>query len=242
MKPLSFSALSPSSLSGPSHAWSSEDVFLPNGLPRAAVHEVFLSESETIPYLPSAFIIAGIYKAINSPANSATRRKITIWIGRDSWPTPYALPEELRADAYFLDPNAVDPSTGKKLLWTLDAALRCPAVGAVVTHCARLPFTLSQRFALAARSSGVIGIITRPYQALQIPSASPFRWEIAPYAAALREHPSWLVTLHKAKHSLPQNNKWIVDYEDETFSLRVSPVLVSGSSEESARERAAAFG
>lgn len=238
MKPLSISSLSPSSLSlaGPSHAWSNEDVFLPNGLPRAAVHEVFLSESETVPYLPSAFIIAGIYKAINSQANPAARRKFTLWIGRDRWPTPYAIPEELRADAYFLDPN-----TDKKLFWTLDAALRCPAVGAVVTHCERMPFTLSQRFALAARSSGVIGIITRPHKALQTPSASPFRWEVAPYPSANRESPSWLITLHKAKQSLPQNNKWIVDYEDETFSLRIPPVLVSRSSEEFTQERAAGF-
>jgi len=203
-----------------SHRWYDErNQFLPDGLPAAAVHEFFLAEVGGVRYLPQAFIISGIARAL-------TARKITVWIGRDNWPTPYALPDDLRAHAYFLNPQSE-----KQYLWALDAALRSPAVRAVITHHERLPFTLSQRFALTARSSGVIGIFTRPARLLGTPSAAPFRWQVSP-VVHVPESRSWQVTLLKAKQSLPQNNTWIVNYEDETFSLRISPALVNRSSEE----------
>lgn len=228
-------------LSGSTHRWQHEERFLPDGLPHSALHEVFLSEIESTPYVPASFIIAGITRALHANTSShTTPKKITVWIGRDRWPTPYALPEDLRAHAYFLQPR-----TEKQFLWALDAALRSPAVGAVVTHYDRLPFTLSQRFALATRTSGAIGIFTRPQHALTAPSAAPFRWQITPLPVAsdeLAPPVRWKVTLLKAKQALPQNNTWIVDYEDETFSLRVPSTMVRGSSEALTEAHRTAFG
>jgi protein ImuA len=70
-------------------------------------------------------------------------------------------------------------------LWALEEGLRCAALGAVVAGLARLPrlydLTLSRRFALAARDSGVTGalaILAEGGADSRLSSAAETRWRI----------------------------------------------------------------
>jgi hypothetical protein len=250
----SHSSFSQSSFSQSENSICNDDnQFLPLGFPRSAVHEFFLRESFSDnsrgssdthkPYLPLAFIIAGIWASFKRTDPSTPRRKINIWIGKNIWPSPYALPDEMRSAAYFLNPTSNEKRNDrtnfdKQTLWAIDAALKSPAVGAIVVYQERVPFVLSQRFALAARTGATIGIIIRPYKALELPSAAPFRWEVAPAPSPNSDRRRWEVTLHKAKHSFLSSdrwlgrNKWVVEYKDETFSMRIPSELVDRGSEE----------
>jgi hypothetical protein len=244
------------SFQGENSICNDDNQFLPLGFPRSAVHEFFLHQSFSAdtgistrgsgapaPYLPIAFIIAGIWASLKRTDPSTPRRNINIWIGKNIWPSPYALPDEMRSAAYFLDPTSNEKRNDrtnfdKQTLWAIDAALKSPAVGAIVVYQERVPFVLSQRFALAARTGATIGIIIRPYKALKLPSAAPFRWEVAPAPSPNSDQRRWEVTLHKAKHSFLSSdrwlgrNKWVVEYKDETFSMRIPSELVDRGSEE----------
>ena len=55
----------------------------------------------------------------------------------------------------------VRPAREEDELWSIDQALRCPAVAAVVAWPGRLPATAMRRLQLAVRSSGAVGLLIR---------------------------------------------------------------------------------
>jgi len=62
------------------------------------------------------------------------------------------------------------------LLWGMDQALRCPAVGAVWGWLNVIEERQFRRFQLSAESSGVIGLFLQPYAAARKPSWAEVQW------------------------------------------------------------------
>lgn len=64
----------------------------------------------------------------------------------------------------------------KDLLWGIDQALRCPAVGAVWGWLDGIEERQFRRFQLSAESSGAIGLFLQPYTAVRKPSWADVQW------------------------------------------------------------------
>ncbi|QDU91481.1 hypothetical protein Pla175_49100 [Pirellulimonas nuda] len=64
----------------------------------------------------------------------------------------------------------VRPSGPRDLFWSLLAALRSPAVGAVWAECDRIPTHTFRALCLAAEEGGTLGMLVRPASALDAPT------------------------------------------------------------------------
>ncbi|MEL6430215.1 MAG: hypothetical protein AAFU73_17410 [Planctomycetota bacterium] len=95
----------------------------------------------------------------------------------------------------------VDPPDDGQRLWTIDAALRCPDVTAVVADGARLGMAATRRLQLAASGAngrGALALLARPPSELGEISAAATRWVIA--RAPARGHaPRWRARLLRVK-------------------------------------------
>ncbi len=146
----------------------------------------------------------------------------------------------------------IDPPNEKLLLWSIDTALRSPAVGVVVANLNKLSFPLSQRLTLAARTGNTIGLFYRPLHKGGLPKDTPTafttRWLIRP-EVSMTAHPRWTIELLKYKGSAPRKTTWSVELcgsdDDQNVPLHLSPPVAdrrraseaSGESERS-RQRA----
>jgi len=74
------------------------------------------------------------------------------------------------------------PSRDDDELWTIDQALRCPGVAAVLAWPKRVPATAMRRWQLAARSSGAVGLLVRGLSE-PVPAGEP-TWAEAKLAIA----------------------------------------------------------
>lgn len=121
------------------------------------------------------------------------------------------------------------------VLWCMEEALRCPALGAVVGQVRAVDLTAGRRLQLAAEQSGVTGFLlpstqgagwgeTRP----PAPAAATTRWrvEAAPSAAVPWRGlgpPRWMLTLERCQGGLPRS--WLVEKADATGDLAVVATL-----------------
>ncbi|NNF43958.1 MAG: hypothetical protein HKO59_08580 [Phycisphaerales bacterium] len=84
----------------------------------------------------------------------------------------------------------VDPTSDADRLWTIDLALRCPAVSVVVADGRGLTMAASRRLQLAAEAGGTIGLIARPPEERTMPSSAATRWWVGP-AWSPSSRPRW---------------------------------------------------
>ena len=84
------------------------------GLGYGAIHEWLVS--------PDAAnkIFAPILLTTSLAAQAASKQKYLIWIGRESWPSPFLI-EKFYQNCLF-----IDPQNEKLKLWAFDTALRSP--------------------------------------------------------------------------------------------------------------------
>jgi hypothetical protein len=73
-------------------------------------------------------------------------------------------------------------------MWSIDQALRCPAIGSVVAHLDHLSDLQARRFQLAAEQGQGLGCWLRPRQVQRLPSWSEIQWLVQPVAGALPSH------------------------------------------------------
>lgn len=76
----------------------------------------------------------------------------------------------------------VHPTRDEDVAWSIDQALRCPAIGAVVARLAELSELSARRFQLAVEAGGGLGLWLRPWAARGRPSWSEIQWWVAPQA------------------------------------------------------------
>jgi protein ImuA len=116
------------------------------------------------------------------------------------------------------------------LLWALEEALRCPALGAVLGEVERLDLTAGRRLQLAASAGGVTGfLLARRAREPASVSAAALRWRVASLPGG-----RWRVELLRRRGGRP--GAWILEREDETHRLVVAAELADGSSRPAAAD------
>jgi protein ImuA len=78
------------------------------------------------------------------------------------------------------------PDSESDLMWSIDQALRCSAVGAVVAHLERVSELQARRFQLAAEQGQALGCWLRPWKIQRAPSWAEIQWLVQPVS----NHPS----------------------------------------------------
>ena len=201
------------------------DAALGGGLPRGALHDL-------IPAAPlhlGAAMGFGLALAIRANETAGRRAaKPVLWLQTD-----YA---RLEAGALYGPgferfglpmkqlivlrvPRAIDA------LWAMEEALRCRAVGTVITELTNddADLTATRRLALAARDGGGIGLLLRHRSCMAL-SAAATRWEIAS-APGIRDDPygglgATNFSLHLVKNRRGTCGRWNIrwDHHARTFT------------------------
>lgn len=123
-----------------------------------------------------------------------------------------------------VDPNRVifiDAANEKEALWTIEEALKCKAVGAVVGEIKELDFTRSRRLQLAVENSRVTGFINRLSPHKIQSTACVARWQIKPISSQAKDGlpgtglPRWQVELLKIRSGRP--GIWQLEWTGNTF-------------------------
>jgi protein ImuA len=96
----------------------------------------------------------------------------------------------------------------KEQLWTIEEALKCDGVTAVIGEMQELSFTASRRLQLAVEQSGVTGFLIRK-NPRSLATACVTRWKITPLASEQQDglpglgFPRWNVELVKVRNGKP---------------------------------------
>jgi Uncharacterized conserved protein len=135
---------------------------------------------------------------------------------------------------YGVDPERIifaDPTRLKDALWTIEEALKCEALTAVVGELSELSFTESRRLQLAVEQSHVTGFIHRINARSENTVACLTRWKIKPIASVTIDGfpgvglPRWNVQLSKVRNGVP--GIWDVEWTGERFQLANTPAIAT---------------
>lgn len=211
------------------------------GLQCGAIHEFYYQDpTGNVPStiaLPTLLARSAIDAYYASPAsawdrtNSGAPPFFIAWIGRRSWPTPFAIPQHLLSSCLF-----IDPPDEKLTLWAIETALRSPLIKLVIAECPRIPLIATRRFSLCAKANGTTALLLRAPKDLHMPSSSTTKWSLAPLPSS-HLFPLWSLTLERSKGGALPNSSWTItlesSYEErEAVSLRVLPRMVDTDHEE----------
>ena len=205
-----------------------DSLVAPAGLlatPRGAVHEVF-ADSLADAGAALGFALAQA-KRMLAPARPGL---IILQLKSDA--QEIGLPYGLGLKSFGLDTEAIvliRTDTIVELLWAVEEAIACRAVGAVVADIAyphkALDFTASRRLALrSAASAGSIFLVR--YARDREASAAKYRWRVAPSLSAAPPFddrapgpPRWRVTLEKGsldvrRRTAADGEEYLVDWTE----------------------------
>ncbi len=177
--------------------------------PTSAVHEFICSGHET------KAATCGFIGAILS--SLVKNNRACIWISRQRNIFPPAL------QAFGIEPQQVifiQPLKEKDLLWTMEEALRCDALSAVVCEAREISFIASRRLQLAVEESHVTGFIIRQ-DPRNLATACDARWKISSLAGEVEEglpgvgYPRWQIELLKVRNGKPGN--WEATWKQGRF-------------------------
>jgi protein ImuA len=119
----------------------------------------------------------------------------------------------------------------KQILWTLEEALKCKGLSAVVGELGALPFTESRKLQLAVEQSGVTGFVIRRNESNITTTACVTRWKIHSLPSQSIEglpgvgHPAWNIHLQKVRNGKP--GSWEIEWASGKFRplKDVAPLL-----------------
>ncbi|MBC7848465.1 MAG: Error-prone repair protein ImuA [Chitinophagaceae bacterium] len=190
-----------------------------NQFPIAAIHE-FLAES-THQQSCSLGFVSGILSTLMNPD------RVVLWISKDRTCFPPALP------SFNIQPDKIifiDLKKDKELLWTMEEALKCDALAAVVGEISDISFISSRRLQLAVEKSRVTGFVIRRQPRIVDANSFVSRWRISPLPS---EPPTnlpgvgfarWKVELLKIKNGKP--GAWDVEWRKGKFRIIQVPETV----------------
>ncbi len=130
-----------------------------------------------------------------------------------------------------LDPArllVVRPGPAAQVLWALEEAVRCPALGGVAGEVWNLDFTAARRLHLAARSSGVPVLLLNRGQPC---GPAMTRWRVGPDPSVAPPGEGvgpwrWRVELVRCRgRGVGEDgvvSAWMVEWDDETRGFRVA--------------------
>ena len=182
---------------------------LPGGtFPLGAVHE-FLCEG----YETAASTIGFLGGLISSVIEN---KGAIVWASASRFVFPPGL------SGYGIEPDRfifIDLNKSKDILWTMEEALKCSAVRAVVGELTDLNFTTSRRLQLAVEQSKVTGFVLRSRNPGTTACVS--RWRVTPLPSHTVENipgigvPQWRVELLRIRNGRP--GAWDIRWEDSRF-------------------------
>jgi protein ImuA len=119
-----------------------------------------------------------------------------------------------------------------EILWTIEEALRCRSLAAVLGEVADLPLAAGRRLQLAARKSGVTALLLRPRADNPVaPAVTRWRVVAAPGRAARTANmiARWRIDLVRCRGLLHGEEghagRWLVEWDRATRRLAVAPDL-----------------
>ncbi len=178
--------------------------------PTGAVHE-FLSYTTTSAAATMGFIsclLSGLMK----------KGGAVIWIT----PSKNIFPPALKM--FGIDPSRIVFIELKKetdLLWTMEEALKCGGLAAVVGEIPELSFTVSRRFQLAVEQSLVTGFVLRSNPRNIHANALVSRWQINSLPSESYDDlpgicfPRWKIELLKIRNGKP--GTWQLEWAEDSF-------------------------
>ncbi len=185
-----------------------EQAFPGEVFPLAAVHE-FISYTPEDAAATNGFMaaIAGRLVRAKGPCFWISNRRS-------------AFPPGLKM--FGIDPGQiffVDVPRPKELLWTIEEALKCASLGAVIGECKELSFIASRRLQLAVEHSHATGFLHRYRPVNELPVACTTRWKVQAAASVPADDlpgvgfPRWQVQLQKVRNGRPGN--WELEWSSE---------------------------
>lgn len=143
-----------------------------------------------------------------------------IWISRRRSIFPPAL------RAFGMEPDRVvfvDVRREREGLWTMEEALKCEGLAAVVGEIADISDIASRRFQLAVEQSRVTGFLLRDRPKNRLPIAAVARWRITPVSGG-RElgmpgvgFPRWRIELLRMRSGRP--GQWVAEWREGKFQF-----------------------
>lgn len=185
--------------------------------PREAIHEFICDNTEDVS--ASAGFIAGLLSSLMHNGG------VALWVNSSKSIFSPAL------KSFGVSPDKVifvDLQNEKDLVWTIEEALKCTALSAVIGEVSNISFTASRRLQLAVEKSGVTGFILRNNHLNLNTTASIARWKITHLPSFLDDMPGigfprWNVELLKVRNGKP--GSWQLEWSNGRF--RHLPVITS---------------
>jgi protein ImuA len=210
------------------------DRVLGGGLSYGALHEIAAArESETAAATGFALALAARSEG-STPAG-------VIWIAEDLSLAENAAPYGPGLDAAGIAPErliTVAAARGREVLWAMEEALRCRAVGVVIGEMrpCGIDRVATRRLSLAAAAGDTLGLILRtaPDHA---PSTAATRWIIAAAASSparageRRDIGPPRLTAHLVRNRRGHSGTWIVEWNsvEQRFELATHSEPVAGA-------------
>ncbi len=179
----------------------------PNGVfPEGSVHEFLNTTPEQA--AATAGFIAGLLKSLMENGGNS------LWISNRRMIFPPAL------KAFGVEPDHVifiDLQKEKDVLWTVEEALKCEKLAAVIGEVGQVNFAQSRRLQLAVEKSRVTGFILRGNEHKGA-TACVARWKINPASSQPEQGmpgvglPRWQVELLKVRNGNP--GEWNMEWSD----------------------------
>lgn len=186
------------------------------------VHEWFTAADSGprhagVPAFPALTLItqlAASTAALDSPGD-------TLWIGANCWPYPVGVAR--RALPLLNSSVFVNPPGRAERIWTIDCALRCDGLRAVIADGAGLTIAESRRLQLAAEAGRTLGLLVRPPWELASLSVARTRWRLTPLPSPDTDQ-QWTLELLRCKGMRPAHedaHRWVVRHSHATSDVRL---------------------
>lgn len=166
--------------------------------PLGAVHELLVDNQES--FAASGGFLAGILSSLMHKGG------VCVWVSASAKVFPPALA------SFGLKPENIIFITLEKekdILWTIEEALKCEGLAAVVGEVKELNFTASRRLQLAVEQSRVTGFILRQEGKRLQATATVCRWKITSLPGVVTDDfpgigfPQWNIELLKVRNGKP---------------------------------------
>lgn len=206
---------------------SIEDAFPNNCFPVAAVHEFLSAGAENL--AATSGFIACLTKTL------MRNNGVSVWIS----PSQSIFPPALKT--FGIEPDKIifiNHLRSKDILWTMEEALKCEGLSAVIAEIPDIDFTASRRLQLAVEQNRVTGFILRSSSREPSVNACVSRWKITSLPSDPEGKfpgigfPRWNVELLKIRNGKP--GTWQVEWKANRFHF-ITP-LVNQSQEEQKRK------
>lgn len=178
------------------------------------------------------------------PAGQEDGKRIVFWIAEDMARAESGAPYGPGLDAFGLPPErlvTVTAARTRDLLWAMEEALRCRAVGAVIGELrpGAIDGVAVRRLSLAAAGSGALALLLRGAPPADASTAAT-RWVVGAAPSAIAEHGpgphapgNTRFAVHLLRNRRGPVGSWIIEWsnDDERFELatHAQPVAAPAS-------------